>query len=58
MYSNKITLISREVFNLSFLILKINVTSRRTAYFYYYNNELKNYKGACLSRYKDSIRLF
>ena len=37
---------------------KINVTSRRMAYFYYYNSELKNYKGACPSRYKENIRLF
>ena len=27
-------------------------------YFYHYNIELKNYKGACLSRYKDNMRLF
>ena len=58
MYPYKITLISQEVFNLSLLIQKVNVTSRRIAYFYYYNTELENYKGACLSRYKDNMRLF
>ena len=49
---------SQEVFNLNLLIQKINVTSRRIAYFYYHNTELKNYKGACRSRYKGNMRLF
>ena len=35
------TLISKEVFNFSLLIQKIYVTSRRIAYFYYYDTELK-----------------
>ena len=52
------TLISQEVFNLSLLIQKINVTSRKIAYFYYYNTELKNYMEACVSRCKDNMRLF
>ena len=50
--------ISHELFNLSLLIQKLNVTSKRIAYFYYYNTERKNYKGACLSRYKDNMRLY
>ena len=58
MYPYKITLTSKEVFNLSLLIQKINVTSKRIAYFYYNNTELQNYEGACLSRYMDNLVLF
>ena len=53
MYPYKITLISQEVLNLSLLIQKINVTSKRIACFYYNNTELQNYERACPSRYKD-----
>ena len=50
MYAYKLTLISQEVLYLSFLIQKSNVTFRKIVYFYYYNTELKDYKGeGCLS---------
>ena len=58
MYPSKITLISLVVFSSSLLIQKINFASRRTAYFYCYNTELKHFKGSCLSRYKDNMTLF
>ena len=58
MHPYKIILISQEVFNLSLLIKKTNVTSRRIAYFYYYTTELKkNIREPRLSQYKDNMRL-
>ena len=58
MYPYKIALISQEVFNLSLFIQKLNFTFGRKAYFCYYNAGLENYKGACLPRCKDNMRLF
>ena len=58
MYPYKIALISQEVFNLSLFIQKLNFTFGRKAYFCYYDVGLENYKGACLPRCKDNMRLF
>ena len=56
----KVIIIIVEIIILKIVIaiIKINVTSRRIAYFYYYDTKLKNYKGTCLWRYKDDMRLF
>ena len=55
MYPYKKTLILQEVFNLSFLIQKINVTSERIACFYYYN--IKVDIETCLPPIKDNMKL-
>ena len=36
----------------------INFTYSKITCFYYYNIELEDHKWACLSRYKDNMRLF
>ena len=45
MYPNKITPILQEVFSLSLFIQKLNLTSRRITYVYYYNTEMKSIRG-------------